>query len=166
MRHFVKFPQLLMFLTLVMPATSLGQTPNKSAVETQTVLREFWSALGTYDRAKLKESFDWPALIVEASASGTKSPTVLNTPQEFDELMKNSAADEERRKGKSEFYGTKLAHFVVQFLNPNLASVSYSYEMPKPSAKQLAVSGRALAVLRRDPKYGKTWKIIFMTLAQ
>ena len=145
---------------------SARQTPN----QIEAVIRQFWEGLGSFDADKIKQSADWPVTIVEASPSGATRTTVLRSPQEVDEEFTKVVSDAARRKGKSEFYGTQLLLFRVQMLNPNLASVSYRYQLLRDIADATPrgkVPGRnALAVLRRDPERGNRWRIVFTTVAK
>lgn len=149
----------------VLAQEASGKVPD----EIELSIRQFWDGLGSYDTNKIKQSVDWPFMIVEASAARAKTPAVVRNPLDLDQEFAKSAPDAARRKNKSEFFGTKLASFRVELLNPNLASVSYTYELPQDIAEtnpKGSVSGNALAVLRRDPERDNKWRIVFITIAQ
>ena len=131
------------------------------------MIRQFWDGLGRLDADQIKLSVDWPVTIVEAGSRSNKPALVLRTPAEFDEEFKRTPAAA-IEKGKSEFFGTTLMAFKVQMLGADLASVSYVYRLPhdivarNPASRSGA--GNALTVLRRDPRAGNRWKIVFITV--
>lgn len=130
------------------------------------VIMQFWDGLGRLDSEKLKETMDWPVTIVEASNSRSKQSLVFRTPAEFDEEFKRTPAAALERH-KSEFFGTKLMTFKVQMIGSNLASVSYSYRLPSDLIEKDPKKGgilTAVTVLRRDPRPGSKWKIVFTTV--
>ena len=143
-----------------------SRRPSPNSIEIETAVRKFWEGLGHLDAEGMKELLDWPMIIVEASPAGNKQSVIRNS-QEFDEEFKGTPEAAVKR-GKSEFFGTRLSAFNVQILNANLASVAYLCQLPKdlvaanPGSREARFN--ALTVLRRDPQRGNKWRIVFFTV--
>lgn len=145
---------------------SKAQPQRQDTAEVEKVIRTFWQDLGRLYGEGLKGLLAWPMMIVEAAESGNKQ-NILRNPQEFDEAFKRTP-EAQLKRGKSEFFGTKLSRFSVQMLNANLASVSYECELPKDivETNEDARRGRfrALTVLQREPDRDGKWKIVLITV--
>ena len=154
----------------VVPA--LGQhakktRPDNTPQDIEAVIRQFWDGLGHLDADKMKQSLDWPVTIIESSMTNSKQAIALRNPLEFDEEFKRTPASAVE-KGRSEFFGTKLLAFRVEMLGPNLASVTYSYHLPRDlvarDPKSKGGVFNAVTVLRRNPREGNRWRIVFITV--
>lgn len=131
----------------------------------ESVVRQFWDGLGRLDAEGLKQLLWWPVMIVEASVSSNKQ-SVLGNPREFDEAFKHTP-EAALKRGKSEFYGTRLSAFSVQLLNANLASVAYVCQLPRDVVSASPSSNRArfnaVTILQREPG-SRQWKIVLITV--
>jgi hypothetical protein len=128
--------------------------------EVTKVIEEFWTALGTFDAEAMKQTFDWPVTIVEASSKTTKNPRVLMLPKDLDKDFGGPLP----KSGHSEFYGTKLTEFNVQMQNPTLALVTYTATLPATTDAHKEGSFNAIAIVRKSPLWEHSWKIIFITV--
>jgi len=151
------------------PKSEHGNKPDaqgRNSAELEGVIREFWNDLGRLDADGLKRLLDWPVMIVEASDRGNKQ-SVLGHPQDVDEAFKRTP-ESALKKGRSEFYGTRLSAFNVQMLNSNLASVAYVCQLPRDLVAAGPVSNRArfnaLTLLQRDTNHSHRWSIILITV--
>ncbi|HEY6806522.1 MAG TPA: nuclear transport factor 2 family protein [Pyrinomonadaceae bacterium] len=153
MRRVFKLALGISLLLLTCSFVHAQQSDDKNITK---VVEDFWTTLGNYDFAGLKQVFDWPVSIVESSNTNTKNPWVLTSAKDLD----NEFA-KQPRSGHSEFYGTKLSDFKVQMQTPNLALVTYIATLPSSTAAPKESTFNAIAVLR---KTGDGWKIIFMSV--
>jgi len=131
------------------------------------VITQFWAGLGELDADKLKQQMAWPITIVEPSRTGRVRSTVMNNPADFD-LEFDKTPKTAIEKHRSEFYGIKPTGFVVQMISQSLASVSYTYVLPRDLVQRdLKLKGRifkAVTILRRDERPGSPWRIMFTTV--
>ncbi len=144
-----------------------GTRTDKTARDLEAVIRQFWEGLGELDADKIKQSVDFPGMIIESSPTGSKQANVVRSPGEIDEELKRAPASAlETHHG--EFFGIKLMTFRVQMLGADLASVSYIYRMPPDIVARNPASRsgtfNAVTVLRRDSRTGNSWRIVFTTV--
>jgi len=126
--------------------------------EVTRVIDDFWTALGAFDAEAMKQTFDWPVSIVEASAKLTKNPRVLTSPTDLDKEFTGPRP----ASGRSEFYGAKLSNFKIQNMSDSLAIVTYLAQIPTKDAYKDG-EFNAVAIVRKISP-GNTWKIIFITV--
>jgi hypothetical protein len=151
--HMKRVFKLALCTSLLLLTCSFVQAQQPDDKNITKVVEDFWTALGTFDRAAFTQVFDWPVSIVESSNTTTKNPWVLMSAKDLDEEFAK-----EPRSGHSEFYGTKLSDFKVQMQMPTLALVTYNATLPATKKEN---SFNAIAVVR---KTGNSWKIIFMSV--
>jgi hypothetical protein len=160
------------FSTSAPPCKAGQQAPASAGIE--ATIRQFWAALGDLNFEAIKQLLDWPAAIIETSATGARSAVIVHSAAELDEEFKRVNPDPANPKKRGDFYGLEVKNIRVEMLNEGLAYVAYRCELKKellPKATRHApedefVRGlNVITVLRRDQEAkGNQWKIVLVNV--
>src|SRR4030095_6782875 len=126
--------------------------------------------LGDFDAIGLRDTLDWPNMIVQTRPDkATRAGTANTDKAAFDEELRRTVGG--LPKGaKGDFYGTTVSKIEVRFLNPTLA---YAYHVCRLGGKGGQTAGNrgyreyeAIAVLRASGEATNPWKIVLVTIPQ
>jgi hypothetical protein len=127
------------------------------------VVEQFWQAFAEADHKGLKQNLAWPCLFMEHGGTTFS----YRSEAELDKESENYVPNPEEPGNNQPIRDIKLSDMKVQFLNENLAQVTYKCHIPPiqiSKTRTIPTQVRDnITVLQRWPLQ-KTWKIKFTTI--
>lgn len=137
------------------------QRQEENAVK--TTVYKMWSALGTMDTKKFKESVMFPIMAMEVTPQSAGHIFIYRNEGEFDagDARTRQAIKSGKEKREDVQFNGSVSDLSVTMVNPNVASVIYKCSVKVKGIKQQPVA--LISVLR---KKDNVWKVVFTTVPQ
>jgi hypothetical protein len=129
------------------------------------VVEQFWQALGEGNDKGFKQTLHWPCLLMEHGDGGASFN--YRNEADFDKEREAWVPNPDEPGNVHPYRGTKLSDVKVQFLNGNLAQVTYKCHIPPIHiSKTRTIPAQVLDNVTLLKRYHgqQTWKIKFSTI--
>src|ERR1051325_9607891 len=88
--------------TMAAPCEAAQQPAAQAEIE--ATVRQFWSALGDLDASRIKQTLDWPSVVIETSSTGATPANVVHNEAELDAEIRRANPNPDGAKRKGDFY--------------------------------------------------------------